>query len=165
MFRVCSTPRVNDSLEMNSIDTRPTSPILRMMERKCVSVIPAMGARTSGGSMARFPMRNIRVFTSGSRGRRKRYPTVPTPNLPTEPCRMGGALPLKKAAMAVAGWYAHHARDLPWRREVTPYRVLVSEIMLQQTTVETVTPYFERFLSTFPTIRALAKADIRSVLG
>lgn len=53
-------------------------------------------------------------------------------------------------------WYAANARDLPWRREVTPYRVWVSEIMLQQTRVEAVKRYFERFLATAPDIPTLA---------
>lgn len=53
-------------------------------------------------------------------------------------------------------WYAAHARDLPWRREVTPYRVWVSEIMLQQTRVEAVKGYFTRFLAAAPDIPTLA---------
>lgn len=53
-------------------------------------------------------------------------------------------------------WYAVNARDLPWRREVTPYHVWISEIMLQQTRVETVKGYFERFLAAVPDIAALA---------
>jgi len=61
-------------------------------------------------------------------------------------------------------WYARHARDLPWRRSRDPYRVWVSEIMLQQTQVATVRPYFERFLESFPTVEALARADERDVL-
>ncbi len=62
-------------------------------------------------------------------------------------------------AEAVVAWYRQNARDLPWRREVTAYRVLVSEIMLQQTRVEAVKPYFERFLAALPTVEALAAAD------
>jgi A/G-specific adenine glycosylase len=61
-------------------------------------------------------------------------------------------------------WYGRHARDLPWRRRRDPYAVWVSEIMLQQTQVATVKPYFERFLKTFPTIGALAAADEHDVL-
>ena len=61
-------------------------------------------------------------------------------------------------------WYRRHKRDLPWRRTSDPYAVWVSEIMLQQTQVATVIPYFERFLAAFPTIRALAAADERDVL-
>ena len=56
-------------------------------------------------------------------------------------------------------WFSDNARDLPWRRDHSPYRVWISEIMCQQTQVATVLPYFERFLSTYPTIRDLADAD------
>ncbi len=61
-------------------------------------------------------------------------------------------------------WYDANARILPWRNDPTPYRVLVSEIMLQQTRVETVIPYFERFVRELPDIRALASADENSLL-
>lgn len=56
-------------------------------------------------------------------------------------------------------WYDGHARVLPWREEPTPYRVWISEIMLQQTRVEAVKPYFERFISALPTIWDLAKVE------
>lgn len=56
-------------------------------------------------------------------------------------------------------WYDEHARILPWRSEPTPYRVWVSEIMLQQTRVEAVKPYFERFMRALPTLEALANVD------
>lgn len=56
-------------------------------------------------------------------------------------------------------WYDRNARVLPWREEPTPYRVWISEIMLQQTRVEAVKPYFERFVSQLPDITALAEAD------
>ncbi|PIE40860.1 MAG: A/G-specific adenine glycosylase [Gammaproteobacteria bacterium] len=66
---------------------------------------------------------------------------------------------------AVLGWFDHHGRkDLPWQKNITPYRVWVSEIMLQQTQVNTVIPYFERFISSFPTAQALATANQDSVL-
>lgn len=62
-------------------------------------------------------------------------------------------------------WYAEHGRcDLPWRTSVTPYRVWLSEIMLQQTQVSTVIHYFKTFINTFPTISALAKASEDEVL-
>lgn len=61
-------------------------------------------------------------------------------------------------------WYARHARDLPWRRSRDPYRVWLSEVMLQQTTVAAVKPYFERFLAAFPTVEALAAASEQQVL-
>jgi A/G-specific adenine glycosylase len=61
-------------------------------------------------------------------------------------------------------WYAQNARVLPWRDDPTPYRVLISEIMLQQTRVETVIPYFERFIRELPDIRALAETDEQNLL-
>jgi A/G-specific adenine glycosylase len=61
-------------------------------------------------------------------------------------------------------WYGRHGRDLPWRGSRDPYVVWVSEIMLQQTQVETVKPYFARFLAEFPTIEALARAEEDRVL-
>jgi len=61
-------------------------------------------------------------------------------------------------------WYRVQKRDLPWRRSRDPYHIWVSEVMLQQTRVETVKPYFERFVSLFPTVRALAEAPEETVL-
>jgi A/G-specific adenine glycosylase len=61
-------------------------------------------------------------------------------------------------------WFRTNARDLPWRDNRTPYRVWLSEMMLQQTQVDTVMPYFERFLVRFPTIDDLAAAPIGDVL-
>ena len=58
----------------------------------------------------------------------------------------------------------HGRHDLPWQREINPYRVWVSEIMLQQTQVSTVIPYFERFMEEFPTVRDLAAASLDRVL-
>tara|TARA_B100001059_G_scaffold133799_2_gene134019 strand:+ start:557 stop:1660 length:1104 start_codon:yes stop_codon:yes gene_type:complete len=62
-------------------------------------------------------------------------------------------------------WFDKHGRhDLPWQKDISPYRVWISEIMLQQTQVSTVIPYFERFLSKFPTIEDLAAAKTDQVL-
>jgi A/G-specific adenine glycosylase len=61
-------------------------------------------------------------------------------------------------------WYEQSHRDLPWRAEPDPYRVLVSEMMLVQTTVAAVIPYYERFLRKFPDVKALAEADEADVL-
>jgi A/G-specific adenine glycosylase len=61
-------------------------------------------------------------------------------------------------------WYTDRARDLPWRRTTDPYRIWISEIMLQQTTVAAVIPYFERFLARFPQVADLAAADENDVL-
>jgi A/G-specific adenine glycosylase len=68
-------------------------------------------------------------------------------------------------ARALLSWYDEHRRDLPWRREASPYRTLLSELMLQQTVVATVVPYFERFVARFPTIAALAAAPEDEVLA
>ena len=59
----------------------------------------------------------------------------------------------------IVDWYRENRRRLPWRETVSPYRTLISEIMLQQTRVEAVKPYFERFLATFPDIVSLSDAD------
>lgn len=64
----------------------------------------------------------------------------------------------------LVAWYEHAQRPLPWRADQDPYRVLVSEMMLVQTTVTAVIPYFERFLNQFPTVQALAAADETEVL-
>lgn len=61
-------------------------------------------------------------------------------------------------------WYAENKRELPWRRDQKPYRIWVSEIMLQQTQVNTVIPYFERFMTLFPTVEDLAQAAEQDVL-
>lgn len=61
-------------------------------------------------------------------------------------------------------WYERNRRDLPWRENKDPYRIWVSEIMLQQTRVDTVIPYFERFISNFPTPEALAAAEEDEVI-
>jgi A/G-specific adenine glycosylase len=65
----------------------------------------------------------------------------------------------------ILDWYTKHARVLPWRGLSDPYAIWVSEIMLQQTRVETVIPYFERWLRQFPTVQALAEAPEQVVLS
>ncbi len=60
-------------------------------------------------------------------------------------------------------WYDAHRRDLPWRKDRNPYTSWISEVMLQQTRVDTVIPYYERFLKLFPDIRALAAAGIDDI--
>ncbi len=65
----------------------------------------------------------------------------------------------------ILAWFKDHGRkDLPWQQQITPYRVWVSEIMLQQTQVTTVIPYFERFVARFPDVQALAAAPLDEVL-
>ncbi len=66
---------------------------------------------------------------------------------------------LNRITVPLLDWYSSHARILPWREHITPYRVWVSEIMLQQTRVEAVKPYFERFMEALPTIKDLAECS------
>jgi A/G-specific adenine glycosylase len=66
---------------------------------------------------------------------------------------------------AVLQWFEHHGRkDLPWQQNPNPYRIWVSEIMLQQTQVSTVIPYFQRFMAAFPDVQSLAATDLDAVL-
>jgi A/G-specific adenine glycosylase len=66
---------------------------------------------------------------------------------------------VKELQHRLVRWYDRHGRDLPWRRTRDPYRILVSEIMLQQTQVERVIGYYERFLRRYPSIHALAASS------
>src|SRR5436853_1024978 len=70
----------------------------------------------------------------------------------------------RRLRRALLRWYRASARDLPWRRTSDPYAIWISEVMLQQTQVATVIPFFERFLRSFPNVAALAKADEQQVL-
>src|SRR5678815_873256 len=73
--------------------------------------------------------------------------------------------PARAIAAAVVAHYAQVRRDLPWRRTRDPYAIWVSEIMLQQTRVATVIPYWERWMARFPTVSALAGAPLDDVLA
>lgn len=66
---------------------------------------------------------------------------------------------LKEIAVPLVEWYRAHKRDLPWRHDTSAYRVWVSEIMLQQTRVEAVKPYYDRFLKELPTVKELAEVQ------
>ncbi|MFC1637322.1 A/G-specific adenine glycosylase, partial [Planctomycetota bacterium] len=70
----------------------------------------------------------------------------------------------KEVSPLLLKWFRRNARDLPWRRTKDPYAIWVSEIMLQQTQVDTVEPYYHRFLKRFPTVRQLARARLDTVL-
>jgi A/G-specific adenine glycosylase len=66
----------------------------------------------------------------------------------------------------IAKWYLNHGRhDLPWRQKVTPYRIWISEIMLQQTQVKTATPYFKNFIKKYPTQKKLSEASEDQILA
>lgn len=70
---------------------------------------------------------------------------------------------LRAIAPPLLAWYPGHARELPWRQNREPYRVWLSEIMLQQTRVEAVKGYYQRFLAQFPTVQALAESSQEQV--
>jgi A/G-specific adenine glycosylase len=71
----------------------------------------------------------------------------------------------KRFQEALLAWFAEYGRDLPWRHTSDPYHVLVSEMMLQQTQVERVAPKYEEWLGKYPTLEALAEADLDDVKG
>jgi A/G-specific adenine glycosylase len=73
--------------------------------------------------------------------------------------------PRVSVSRALATWYALHKRRLPWRETRDPYRIWVSEVMLQQTRAATVVPYYRRFLRKFPGLRALSEARVEEVLS
>src|SRR5215468_1642860 len=93
-------------------------------------------------------------------------------NLSPQPGRSKGrrqtAKPVSPSPAALLSWFDRHRRVLPWRappgKVADPYLVWLSEIMLQQTTVKAVAPYFMRFVAQFPSVAALAEADIEDVL-
>jgi len=68
-----------------------------------------------------------------------------------------------KQSETLKTWYKTVQRDLPWRRNSDPYKIWLSEVMLQQTTVQAVIPYFEKFIKKFPTVKTLAKAELETV--
>ena len=70
---------------------------------------------------------------------------------------------LNQIPVPLLAWYAEHQRELPWRSDPAPYKVWLSEIMLQQTRVAAVLPYFARFLEAFPAVSDLAAADLEQV--
>ncbi|HAG80107.1 MAG TPA: A/G-specific adenine glycosylase, partial [Cyanobacteria bacterium UBA12227] len=73
-------------------------------------------------------------------------------------------LTIEAQRRSLLDWYANAGRDLPWRHSSDPYQIWVSEIMLQQTQVKTVIPYYQRWLEKFPTIETLASAELQEVL-
>jgi A/G-specific adenine glycosylase len=102
---------------------------------------------------------------AGAKAARKRDAARPVAKVRARVADQEGLAP---AARDLLDWYDRHARVLPWRAaagaRVDPYRVWLSEIMLQQTTVTTVAPYFARFLARWPNVQALAAAPLQEVL-
>src|SRR5262245_17917919 len=91
----------------------------------------------------------------------KRTPRVSPPSRQPEP----PPAVARAIATALVRWFRCAHRDLPWRRTRDPYAVWVSEIMLQQTRVDVVIPYYTRFLDRFPVVGALAEAPLEDVLA
>src|SRR3954449_7193202 len=78
---------------------------------------------------------------------------------------MFGPSKIKYTTRAIERWFAANQRPLPWRESYDPYEVWVSEVMLQQTRMEVVLGYFERFMTRFPTIKRLASSSVDNVLA
>jgi A/G-specific adenine glycosylase len=91
-------------------------------------------------------------------------PCVKSGHLELSPAFAPDATRVRRIGRALLRWYALHKRALPWRETRDPYVVWVSEMMLQQTQVSTVVPYFERWMRRFPDLEALARADESEVL-
>src|SRR5258708_26511560 len=103
---------------------------------------------------------------AGAKASRKQDASIPIVKIrPRERSRAPDRIP---SASDVLAWYDRHRRALPWRAAPgatpDPYRVWLSEIMLQQTTVRAVAPYYMRFLARWPNVQALAAADLDDVL-
>jgi A/G-specific adenine glycosylase len=92
------------------------------------------------------------------------FPCVSTAPEPTSLPDLSVVAPLRTWAAALLDWFGRHQRPLPWRRDRDPYRIWISEVMLQQTQAAVVVGYFERFLKAFPTLTDLARADEQEVL-
>jgi len=81
-----------------------------------------------------------------------------------QPAKWTESISIPSFQKAVLNWYQNNARDLPWRQTTDPYKIWISEVMLQQTQVATVIPYWNRFCQSFPTVSDLAEADESEVL-
>ena len=98
---------------------------------------------------------NKSAAATGNAGNRKRGARPEEREIPRKT--------LARARARLLDWYDLHARDLPWRRTRDPYAIWISETMLQQTRVDTVIPYYTRFLERFPDVASLASADLEDV--
>ncbi len=117
--------------------------------------------------MTRSTARN--AGPGAERGRRRAPDVARAPHAPDTTGGVASGLPSASTTSALqaelAAWYAAVARDLPWRRTRDPYAIWISEAMLQQTRVETVVGYWQRFLAAFPTVTSLAEASEDQVLA
>jgi A/G-specific adenine glycosylase len=142
-------------------------------------LVGPFGAFFVFGTTAPLRARFASAITGGERGRARRDRDAPArrvicmvPAMATQRKRkvpVPHALPprpiLRATAAAITDGYRRSQRDLPWRRARDPYAIWVSEIMLQQTRVATVIPYWQRWMARFPSVAALAEAPLDDVLG
>ena len=157
----------------------PAPPRLAMLLRTTLSIdlraqsnIPRSIAR-AGRAVSSFPAKSDRscentALPPGS------CPSPPGARRPTGPSRerrlqsmVTNLTPraLESFQNRLLGWFGKHRRDLPWRSSRDPYRVWLAEVMLQQTRIAAVIPYYDRFLSHFPSVESLARAGEDQVLG
>src|ERR1017187_3884184 len=118
-----------------------------------------MAARTHPAGAAQPRVRSLRPDARSDQVRHRRVDSNARMKRETP------VAPARSFAARLLLWYGAQHRDLPWRRTRDPYRIWVSEIMLQQTRVEAVIPYYERFLERFPSAAALAAASEEEVLA
>lgn len=107
---------------------------------------------------------HIPVPPRNQKPKRSPQPSDADGNLEDAPSRGATAADAKQLGTRLLDWYRVHKRDLPWRRRTDPYAIWISEVMLQQTQVKTVTPYYERWLRAFPDVASLARASEPDVL-
>lgn len=120
--------------------------------------MPRASHRNSSSRRASPAARVARKPGPPARSRASRTPRPSSPSLAERAVKPG------QLVDALLPWFRIHARDLPWRRTLDPYAIWVSEIMLQQTQVKTVIPYWERWMTEFPSAAALASAPLDRVL-
>lgn len=109
---------------------------------------------------------SLQCMNQFGRSKEKKCMTKPRPQATKKPSLTHSAPDWMPAPLAkdLVAWFRGAKRDLPWRRNKDPYRIWISEVMLQQTTVTTVIPYFERFTQSFPTVNAMASSPVEQVL-
>ncbi len=123
---------------------------------------PALARGRLGGQARGAPAEP----TAGPSEPRSRLPSPTGARLVSRPLDLDDLTPRQVRAFrrSILRFYDERGRDLPWRETQDPYAILVSEVMLQQTRVETVVPYYEKWIARFPSIGALAEAETDEVL-
>ena len=126
-------------------------------------------AKRSGAQAASATRRRASAKAGGA-GRRRRSGQTRSPPVPRTTARRSRSIhdPIRaqegRLASALLDWFASAQRTLPWRESYEPYAVWIAEMMLQQTQVETVLPYYRRWMEQFPTVFAVARAPLEAVL-